>query len=85
MSKEQIIKIIIVMSGYMFGFLNIHSGMVFARRLHMLSAYWGFMFMSFHLGQHWNFCIGTVKHMIHNVKENITIILGLTLFLFVML
>ncbi len=72
----------IMMSGYVFDFLNIHSGMIFARRLHMLSAYWGFMFMSFHLGQHWNFCIGTVKRMTHNVKENIIIIWVLRIFIF---
>lgn len=72
----------IMMSGYVFDFLNIHSGMVFARRLHMLSAYWGFIFMSFHLGQHWNFFIGAVKRMTHNVKENITVIWILRVFIF---
>ncbi len=54
----------IIMSGYVFDFLNIHTGMIFARRLHMFSAYWGFIIMSIHLGQYWNFCIGALKRII---------------------
>lgn len=41
-----------MMSRYVFGFLPIHGGMAFARMLHMLSAYWGFIFLSAHLGLH---------------------------------
>ncbi len=59
-----------MMSGYVFDFLNIHSGMIFARQLHMFSSYWGFILMSLHIGQHWNFCIGAVKRIINN-KVNI--------------
>lgn len=43
----------IMMSNHVFDFLNIHGGMSFARSLHMLSSYWGFIFMSVHLGAHW--------------------------------
>lgn len=43
----------IMMSRYVFGFLPIHGGMAFARSLHMLSSYWGFLLMSAHLGLHW--------------------------------
>lgn len=64
----------IIMSGYVFDFLNIHNGIVFARQLHMFSAYWGFILMSVHLGQHWNFFIGSVKRITHSVKENFAII-----------
>jgi len=42
----------IIMSRYVFSFLEIGSGMAFARKLHMLSAYWGFVLMSLHLGMH---------------------------------
>lgn len=55
----------IMMSGYVFDFLNIQTGMIFARQLHMFSAYWGFILMSIHLGQHWNFCIGALKRIIN--------------------
>ncbi|MEI2394744.1 MULTISPECIES: DUF4405 domain-containing protein [Paenibacillus] len=44
----------IMMSRYPFAFLSIHGGMSFARELHMLASYWGFIFMSVHVGLHWN-------------------------------
>ncbi len=72
----------IMMSSYVFDFLNIHTGMVFARRLHMFSAYWGFILMSIHLGQHWNFCVSAMKRMTHNVKENIILVWVFKIFIF---
>lgn len=48
----------IVMSRYVFHFLPAIGGMSFARRLHILGAYWGFLFMSLHLGLHWNILLG---------------------------
>ncbi len=41
-----------MMSRYVFSFLSIKHGMDFARKLHMVSAYWGFVIMSLHLGMH---------------------------------
>lgn len=35
--------------------------MSFARRLHILGAYWGFLLMSRHLGLHWNMIIGMLR------------------------
>lgn len=51
----------IVMSRYVFDFLPINGGMSFARRLHILGAYWGFLLMSLHLGLHWNMIIGMLR------------------------
>lgn len=48
----------IIMSRYVFSFLSINSGMAFVRKLHMLSAYWGFVLMSLHLGMHGNMIKG---------------------------
>jgi len=48
----------IIMSRYVFSFLPINGGMAFARKLHMLSAYWGFVLMSLHLGMHGNMIKG---------------------------
>lgn len=42
-----------MMSRYVFAFLQISGGMSFARTLHMLAAYWGFVLMALHLGLHW--------------------------------
>lgn len=53
----------IMMSREVFAFLSISSGMGFARILHMLAAYWGFIFMSVHLGLHWGIILGMVRKM----------------------
>lgn len=44
----------IVMSRYVFDFLPLSGGRSWARVVHMLAAYWGFIFLSLHLGFHWN-------------------------------
>lgn len=44
----------IIMSRYVFVFLPVTGGASFARTLHMLASYWGFVLMSLHLGLHWN-------------------------------
>lgn len=51
----------VMLSRYVFAFLPINAGHSFARMLHMLSAYWGFVFMSLHLGFHWGMMIGIAK------------------------
>lgn len=51
----------IVLSRHVFAFLPIKSGLALARRLHILGSYWGFLFMSLHLGLHWNMVMGAVK------------------------
>lgn len=48
----------LMISGIMFSrkvlfFLNLGGGGMFNRRLHMLSASWGFVFISAHIGMHW--------------------------------
>ena len=44
----------IVLSRHALDFLPISGGQSWARTVHMLSAYWGFTFISLHLGLHWN-------------------------------
>ncbi len=51
----------IIMSRTVFAFLPIDGGMGFARILHMLAAYWGFILMSVHLGLHWGMIMGMVR------------------------
>lgn len=48
----------IVLSRHVFDFLPIESGISLARRLHILGAYWGFLLISLHLGNHWNMVMG---------------------------
>lgn len=51
----------IMISRAVFAFLSIDGGMRFARILHMLAAYWGFILMSVHLGLHWSMIMGMVR------------------------
>lgn len=44
----------IVLSREVFRWLSLGASKSFARNLHMLAAYWGFIFMGLHLGLHWN-------------------------------
>lgn len=43
----------VTLSRHVFAFFPIQGGMALARRLHILGSYWGFLFMSLHLGLHW--------------------------------
>ena len=47
-----------IISRSVLSFLPIHGGSSFGRKLHMLSAYWGVVLMSLHLGLHWNMMLG---------------------------
>ncbi|MCH5344019.1 MAG: DUF4405 domain-containing protein [Acetatifactor sp.] len=53
----------VVLSHHALSLLPITGGQSWARTLHMLSAYWGFAFLSLHLGLHWNMMIGMTKRM----------------------
>ena len=44
----------VILSRTVFSFLRIRGGQAAARTVHMLCAYWGFVFMSLHLGLHWS-------------------------------
>lgn len=51
----------IILSRHALSFLPIKGGRSFARNLHMISAYWGFVLMSVHLGFHWSMMMGMAK------------------------
>lgn len=53
----------ILLSKHVFSFLPVRGLRFFARNLHMLSAYWGFVFMSLHLGVHWNMMMGMARKL----------------------
>ena len=56
----------IVLSRYALSFLPITGGRSWARTLHMLSSYWGFVFISLHLGLHWSMMISMAKRLFKN-------------------
>ena len=53
----------IALSRHALSFLPITGGQSWARTLHMLSAYWGFVFISLHLGLHWSMMMGMVNRL----------------------
>lgn len=59
----------VILSRHALSFLHISSGRAFARSLHMISAYWGFVFMSLHLGFHWSMMMGMAKKLVKGPSE----------------
>lgn len=53
----------IILSRHVFAALPISGGRAFARNLHMISAYWGFVLMALHLGVHWSMMMGMARKM----------------------
>lgn len=53
----------VVLSRHALVFLPITGGQSWGRVLHMLSAYWGFVFIALHLGLHWSMMMGMVKRL----------------------
>lgn len=51
----------IILSRYVFDFLQISGSTAFARTLHLLCSYCGFAFLSLHLGFHWAMIMEMVK------------------------
>lgn len=54
----------IILSLHVFSFLPINGGRSLARSIHMLSAYWGFVLMSLHLGFHWSMMMGMARKLV---------------------
>ena len=54
----------VILSEHALSFLPIKGGQAFARSLHMVCAYWGFILMSLHLGLHWGMMVGMAKRFV---------------------
>ena len=54
----------IILSNHLFTFLNIQSGLGFARIAHLLSSHWYYLFMSLHIGLH----VGVIANRIKQKK-----------------
>ncbi len=57
----------VILSEHALSFLLIKGGRSFAREVHMLSAYLGFVLLSLHLGFHWGMVMGMVKRFIKEI------------------
>ncbi len=54
----------VILSRYALSFLPVRGMKTLGRTLHMLSAYWGMVFMALHLGLHWGMMMGMAKKLI---------------------
>lgn len=54
----------IILSNHLFTFLNIQSGLGFARIAHLLASHWYYLFMSLHIGLH----VGVITNRIKQKK-----------------
>lgn len=54
----------VILSEHALSFLPIKGGRAFAREIHMISAYWGFVLMSLHFGLHWGMMMGIAKGVV---------------------
>ena len=54
----------VILSKYVILFLSIKGGSAFAREIHMVSAYCGFVLMSLHLGIHWGMMMGMARRIV---------------------
>lgn len=60
----------IIISRSVLTFLPITGWQSFGRNLHMISAYWGFVLMSLHLGLHWSMMMRMAKKAIRKLNQN---------------
>ena len=57
----------IIISDHVFSRIRIRELRSFARTIHLLSAYWGLIFISLHLGFHWSMMLGMANKASHGV------------------
>ncbi len=60
----------IMMSGFVFSWLNISGGKMLARELHLFASYWGMILMSAHLGLNWGVMMNAAKKLFRVEKKN---------------
>lgn len=58
----------IIMSRYVFRFLDIAGSVSLARTVHLAASYWFYVLTSVHLGLHWGMLMGMLKRVFHMAK-----------------
>lgn len=64
-----------ILSQYLFAALPISGLSAAARVAHLLCSYWGFVFMSLHLGLHWGMVCGGVRKILKSTPSRICALL----------
>lgn len=65
----------VILSRHVLSFLPISGGRSFARSLHMISAYWGFVLMALHLGLHGSMLMAMARKAFPKVSTVRTLVL----------
>ena len=71
----------IAMSRYVFKTIDLNISSYFARLIHMVSVYWGFILMSVHLGMH----LGMITRLFNKLKNKKILIILKSIFYFISL
>lgn len=71
----------VILSGNIFSFVHLNGFTGIARTMHLLCAYWGFVFMSLHLGLHWNIMITPVTKKLKKKSKSMQILFAMPSFL----
>lgn len=71
----------IILSKYVFSFVDLNGLTGIARTMHLLGAYWGFILMSLHLGLHWNMMISSITRKLNKQSKARNILFALPAFL----
>lgn len=71
----------IILSKYVFSFVDLNSLTGIARTIHLLGSYWSFVFMGLHLGLHWNMMIIPVTKRLKKESKSKQILFALPSFL----
>ena len=71
----------IAMSRYVFKSIDLNIGNSFARLVHMVTVYWGFILMSVHLGMH----LGMINGLFNKLRNKKILILLKSIFYFISL
>ena len=66
----------ILMSKHTVPFLSIQNGTSYARTIHMTAAYWGFVLMSLHLGNHTDMMLNGIRRKFRLNSSKMTSIIG---------
>ena len=59
----------VLISREVFAFLSIYGGRSFGRTMHMFCVYWLFIFLSLHLGIHWNRITGVAGRLFRHASQ----------------
>ncbi len=67
----------VLISRNVFAFLSLRHGAALGRIMHMLCAYWGFVFLSLHLGLHWSTILGMAGGLLRKPSRTRQIVLSI--------